>query len=56
MTMTQDFVAYFAVLTGDLEFNYHVVYRGVVQQPEKWRQLAALATKEPLRLVIRSRM
>ncbi|KAL8834003.1 MAG: hypothetical protein Q9170_003977 [Blastenia crenularia] len=50
-----DFIAHFLDLTRDFEKEYHVLHRGVVQKPNNWQTLVALAKRQTLRLVLRSR-
>lgn len=52
----QDFVAHFSTLTNDFEADYYVTHRKVIQRPDNWQSLVALAKKQTvLRLVLRSR-
>ncbi|KAI4142571.1 MAG: hypothetical protein LQ341_003172, partial [Variospora aurantia] len=50
-----DFIAYFSTLTRDFESDFSVSHRGVVQRPEAWEKIIALAAKQTVRLVLRSR-
>ncbi|KAL8650306.1 MAG: hypothetical protein Q9210_003902, partial [Variospora velana] len=50
-----DFIAYFSTLTRHFESDFSVSHRGVIQRPEAWKNLIALAAKQTVRLVLRSR-
>ncbi|KAL9016864.1 MAG: hypothetical protein Q9185_005814 [Variospora sp. 1 TL-2023] len=50
-----DFIAYFSTLTRDFESDFSISHRGVIQRPEAWEKLIALAAKQTVRLVLRSR-